>query len=483
MYYSCSSFGGSKSAIGVVKSTSLNNPDWQDMGKVVSSSSYGDINAIDPGMFRDDDGKIYMVYGSWHGGIGIVDIDSVTGKATSKVVRLYGGGGMDTEAPALFKKGEYYYLVVNRGTCCDGVNSTYRMLVGRSTSVKGPYTDFKTLLPNKDGKYIGPGHFGLVQGACADYVSIHYYNGNSNGFPTLDILKMRMEDDWPVLYRNFYFNNCEDYMVVDAGSGGKKCVNSAIDLASLGVPPSASFYDSLLWDDNNAGGYFDDANLIHPVYTPPADYVGKITLTLKGIQTSPSKIILDKMVLEFVENDIILDAGSDERMLVGTTFHFSSAITPASAANQNRLLWRDNVGGWISNTKTILPFYRPPEGFTGDISFSVTAYNNYGCSVSDSMVLTVQEEYTDIVQNEMGSVSVYPNPSKGNVTIGISNIMGSDRTIEVEIFSIDGRKVFSKEIANDPMNYLNTSLQPGMYQLYIKSNGELFYKDKLIIQN
>ncbi|MBN2612111.1 MAG: family 43 glycosylhydrolase [Bacteroidales bacterium] len=62
IYYSCSTFGSSRSAIGVAKSTSLNNPSWTDLGMVVSSDGTSTaINAIDPGLFRDDNGKIYMV--------------------------------------------------------------------------------------------------------------------------------------------------------------------------------------------------------------------------------------------------------------------------------------------------------------------------------------------------------------------------------------------------------------------------------------
>ncbi|MBN2215271.1 MAG: family 43 glycosylhydrolase [Bacteroidales bacterium] len=203
LYYSCSSFGSSYSAIGVVKSSSLNSPVWVDMGMVVSSDgSSTAINAIDPGLFRDNDGKIYMVYGSWFGGIGIVEIDSITGLAVSSVTHLYGGSHQSIEAPYLFKEGDYYYLVVNRGNCCQGVNSTYYITVGRSANVTGPYEGWQTILQT-EGRYIGPGHFGLLRKNGFNYVSIHYYDKNANGYPKLDILKMTMEDGWPVLTRNF----------------------------------------------------------------------------------------------------------------------------------------------------------------------------------------------------------------------------------------------------------------------------------------
>jgi arabinan endo-1,5-alpha-L-arabinosidase len=209
LYYSCSSWGSSRSAIGVARSLSLNNPDWTDLGMVVSSDgSSTAINAIDPGLFRDDDGKVYMVYGSWFGGIGIVGIDTVDGSATTGTTKIYGGNHQSIEASNMIKKGNYYYLIVNRGNCCQGVNSTYYITVGRSENILGPYSGFGTLLQT-DGRYIGPGHFGPLYDSCATYVSIHYYDGNAGGASKLDILKMTFYDGWPELTRDFSFADCD----------------------------------------------------------------------------------------------------------------------------------------------------------------------------------------------------------------------------------------------------------------------------------
>ena len=150
LYYSCSSWGSSRSAIGVARSNSLNSPEWTDLGMVVSSDgSSTAINAIDPGLFKDDDGKVYMVYGSYFGGIGIVEIDTVGGLATTTVKRIYGGNHQAMEAANLIKEGNTYYLIVNRGTCCDGINSTYYITVGRSDTIVGPFELFRTILSNR----------------------------------------------------------------------------------------------------------------------------------------------------------------------------------------------------------------------------------------------------------------------------------------------------------------------------------------------
>lgn len=208
LYYSCSTWGSTLSVIGVARSASLNNPSWEDLGPVVYSNGLStDINAIDPGMFRDEDGKIYMTYGSWFGGIGIVEIDSITGTAQSGTTHIYGGDHQSIEASVVIKKDNYYYLIVNRGNCCDGVSSTYYITAGRSTNVFGPYDEFRTIL-STDGKYIGPGHFGLLQETCGNFVSVHYYDGNDNGDPKLDILKMKWINSWPELTREFSFDDC-----------------------------------------------------------------------------------------------------------------------------------------------------------------------------------------------------------------------------------------------------------------------------------
>jgi arabinan endo-1,5-alpha-L-arabinosidase len=208
LYYSCSTFGSSKSAIGVARADDLNEAYWDDLGMVVSSNgSSTAINAIDPGIFKDTDGKIFMTYGSWFGGIGIVEIDSVTGLAKTSATYLYGGNHQSIEASYLIKKGINYYLIVNRGNCCQGVNSTYYITIGRSTNIFGPYTDWRNLLTTS-GKYIGPGHFGLLHEGCTNYVSIHYYDKNSGGISKLDILKMNFVDGWPVLTRDFTIGDC-----------------------------------------------------------------------------------------------------------------------------------------------------------------------------------------------------------------------------------------------------------------------------------
>jgi arabinan endo-1,5-alpha-L-arabinosidase len=210
LYYSVSTFGTSSSAIGVARSLSLKNPSWQDLGIVVQSYGGGsEINAIDPGLFRDQDGKVYLSYGSFFGGIGLAEINQSTGKLAGSVTTIWGGGGRDIEASYITRDGGYYYLFVNRGSCCKGVNSTYYVEVQRATNIRGPYSGTRTILPVTDGKYQGPGHVADLRQDGCHFVSTHYYDLSDNGNAKLDIQRMTYSAGWPVLTRNFTdFSGC-----------------------------------------------------------------------------------------------------------------------------------------------------------------------------------------------------------------------------------------------------------------------------------
>ncbi|RYC68847.1 arabinan endo-1,5-alpha-L-arabinosidase [Spirosoma sordidisoli] len=214
LYYSCSTFGSPVSAIGVTTSPVLDpqSPSyrWTDQGMVVSSKVRTDINAIDPSLMRDTDGRVYMVYGSFHGGIGAAEIDTTTGKlkAGTPVKTVAGGRQSDWEAAALIKEGNFYYLFANNGLCCKGINSTYYLVVGRSSSPLGPFVDQSgrdltagggTLVLRTEGNYLGPGHVGLLRDGGRNLVSIHVYDPNDRGKSKLAFCQLSFQNGWPIL--------------------------------------------------------------------------------------------------------------------------------------------------------------------------------------------------------------------------------------------------------------------------------------------
>src|SRR5258708_38805097 len=95
-----------------------------------------------------------MVFGSFWNGIKIVKLDStltaiaqperwytVAARSRNPVLPDSVAGDAAIEGPFIFKHDSYYYLFVSFDYCCRGEKSTYKVMVGRSEKVQGPYVD------------------------------------------------------------------------------------------------------------------------------------------------------------------------------------------------------------------------------------------------------------------------------------------------------------------------------------------------------
>lgn len=202
LYYSCSSWGSRNSAIGLATTTSLSNPVWEDQGMVTYSTNSMNHNAIDPAIYRDSNGKVRMLYGSYWNGLVITELDTITGKPFNRTNLTYVANN-GCEAGSVTREGDYYYLFFNRGACCSGVNSTYHILVGRSTSPTGPFLDKNGVNCNQgggtsflrsDGRFVGPGHFSRID----SLFSYHIYDASANGASRLKTAKIRWNEGWPM---------------------------------------------------------------------------------------------------------------------------------------------------------------------------------------------------------------------------------------------------------------------------------------------
>lgn len=139
LYYSASTFGSTRSAIGMAVSDSVTGP-WEDKGIVIRSdaNAVSKPNAIDPCLFTDPSGKQYMTWGSFFGGIWLTELDG-EGFATGEPVRIAGFRGCRAEGSYLIwlPQTGYYYLFVSYGSLSDD----YNIRVGRSRTIEGPYLD------------------------------------------------------------------------------------------------------------------------------------------------------------------------------------------------------------------------------------------------------------------------------------------------------------------------------------------------------
>jgi arabinan endo-1,5-alpha-L-arabinosidase len=130
LYYAVSSFGKITSAIGLATNTTLDPSDpayhWVDEGAVVRTKNGDNHNAIDPTIFQDTDGSLWLTFGSYWSGIKLIQLDPKTGKRIAPDSQIYSLAYNESiEASYLCKHDGYYYLFVNWGSCCQGPKSTY----------------------------------------------------------------------------------------------------------------------------------------------------------------------------------------------------------------------------------------------------------------------------------------------------------------------------------------------------------------------
>jgi arabinan endo-1,5-alpha-L-arabinosidase len=212
LYYSASSFGSQKSAIFLATSTTAAPGSWTNRGLVLASSSSNNYNAIDPNLFVDSSGKWWLTFGSFWSGLKMIALDPSSGLRSSSDTSVRAiasrSGSTAIEAPFLFKHGNYYYLWVSWDLCCKGASSTYRIMVGRSTSPTGPFVDRNgTAMTSGGGTQVlagrgsihGPGHQAVLADNDADVLVYHYYN--DSGAPKLGINLIGYDTaGWPFVY-------------------------------------------------------------------------------------------------------------------------------------------------------------------------------------------------------------------------------------------------------------------------------------------
>jgi arabinan endo-1,5-alpha-L-arabinosidase len=214
LYYSASTFASNRSCIGHATRDALNTGSWTDHGSVMCSNPGGgssdDFNAIDPNVIIDRQGKPWLAFGSFWGGLKLIELDSKGARANMTLhaiaARPLNDGAL--EAPFIVWRCGYYYLFVSFDACCKGADSTYKTMVGRSESVTGPYADREgaammqgggTLVLQGGTRWRGPGHNAVIFANGAAYNVYHAYDANDGGNPVLRISELAWDaEGWPV---------------------------------------------------------------------------------------------------------------------------------------------------------------------------------------------------------------------------------------------------------------------------------------------
>ncbi|HEX6471687.1 MAG TPA: family 43 glycosylhydrolase [Streptosporangiaceae bacterium] len=217
LYYAASQFGTQNSVIGLATSPTLDpgSPSykWTDRGMVIrSTQGVEDYNAIDPRYVDDGAGGAWLAFGSFWGGIKMRRLDPATGMLSSTDTTEYSLASRVApdaeEGPAIIRHGGYFYLFMSFDFCCRGINSDYRMVVGRATSVTGPYLDAGGVpLTNGGGtevlrgynEFIGAGGGDVYTRGGRALLVNHYYDATDNGVPRLNVRPLSWRNGWPVV--------------------------------------------------------------------------------------------------------------------------------------------------------------------------------------------------------------------------------------------------------------------------------------------
>jgi arabinan endo-1,5-alpha-L-arabinosidase len=226
LYYSVSAFGKNTSCIGLAVNKTLDpaspNFKWEDKGKVIKSVPGRDMwNAIDPNQIEDEIGNHWLVFGSFWNGIKLVKLNNnlttiaqpevwhtVAAKPRNFAIADTAAGDAAIEAPFIIKKDKYYYLFVSWDYCCRGEKSNYKVVVGRSEILTGPYLDKTGLSMAQNGgslvvegdnkEWFGAGHNSTYNFDGKYYIIYHGYDAKDKGNPKLIVNELFWDNEnWP----------------------------------------------------------------------------------------------------------------------------------------------------------------------------------------------------------------------------------------------------------------------------------------------
>lgn len=259
LYYCLSRFGTSRSYIGFLIGKSPAGA-FKDGAEVIRSfqplEEPGYPNALDPSVLTDEDGKQWMIYGSFFGGIHILRLD-MEGEArnTGSVgKRIAFRGNTALEGPCIIYNPmlKEYFLFVSY----DKLDSTYNVRVGRSDRPDGPYRDFNHKdmadsgdnLPKILNSYAfgnhsgwhGPGHNSVLRDG-PDYYLLHHARIEIDGRKRVRTHVRKMvftEEGWPVVSPERYAGEQEQPVQAAELEGEWECLS--IDASNSGMQHAIS---------------------------------------------------------------------------------------------------------------------------------------------------------------------------------------------------------------------------------------------------
>ena len=463
LYYSCSTFGSNVSAIGLATNVTLDpsNPNyqWVDQGEVVASGSSSAINAIDPAIVTDASGGLWMTYGSFFKGIGLIRLDGTTGKrsgtgftwlagnvAADNVTRNSSG----SEAPYIVRNGSYYYLFINKGACCKGSSSTYYIQMGRATSITGPYVDRNGVDLNKNGgttliatsgNYVGPGHVGLFVENGANFLTHHYYDSNENGRARLSVGNMGYDGAaWPFITRDWLASG--RYTLTSQASGKVwddwGCTGAAGEAVAQGTP---------------AGLTCQQWNL-----TPVGNGEYRIT-SAQGAG----------LAAQVVGGS----ASNGAKLQLGTYSGTASQRFKIERTNTNSYVLSSVNGGRVVEV--------PACSTTAGVQLALYDYLGNDCQKWGIAGAAARTALATTVAPE-APFSVYPNPAaQGRFEVRLTPALAAQAAVTLTLADAQGRRVYARTSPGQATLPVAAALAPGLYLLRV-SGGPGSFTQKVVVE-
>ena len=218
LYFSWAKWGDGDASYTAVATSDSPLGDFVNSKELLTKEDFGS-NCIDQ-FYYEEDNKKYMFVGSFNGiyvteltddGLSVKRNENGTPTLKKQVC------GKAFEGTNIYKKNGYYYLFASINNCCDGERSRYKVVVGRSQDLLGPYLDksgkdminnaWELVLEGDGQKFFGPGHNSIIvqDDAGTDWMIYHSYvkeNGEVGGRLGMLDRVLWTEDGW------HYIKNC-----------------------------------------------------------------------------------------------------------------------------------------------------------------------------------------------------------------------------------------------------------------------------------
>lgn len=245
IYYYSLSVWGQAAGIGYAVADDIAGP-YTDMGKLFNLNEIGVGNCIDPQVFVDTDGSVYMTVGSFQGCYliqltddGMACETSVEYQKEHKELIAGKGGpnwdGAQYEGGYIIEQDGLYYYFGSAGTCCQGQDSTYTVWVGIADNVHGPYVGKNGISmamsgsgktygeialwagTAKDKDVVGPGHNSIFVDDAGDWWIYYHAYSRADNFQTRHLFMDKIAfDDQGYPHTSFVYedDNGEEKTVI-----------------------------------------------------------------------------------------------------------------------------------------------------------------------------------------------------------------------------------------------------------------------------